>query len=69
MWRLVVRVYMYEHTNICIFDYIYIHETNRHVEDFNVEMSSKGISSFVSSEMFEAAGHGDLVFDEVFRDR
>jgi hypothetical protein len=44
-------------------------EVIKHVEDFNVKMSSKGVSSFISSEMFEAAGHGDLVFDQVFRNR
>mmetsp|Transcript_19248 Transcript_19248/g.18587 ORF Transcript_19248/g.18587 Transcript_19248/m.18587 type:complete len:626 (-) Transcript_19248:185-2062(-) len=44
-------------------------EVIKHVEDFNIDMNSKGVSSFVSSEMFEEAGHGDLVFDEMFRDK
>ena len=44
-------------------------EVQRHIEEFNVGMQSKGERSYVGSEVFETAGHGGLVFEEGYRSR
>lgn len=44
-------------------------EVHRHVEEFNVDMQSKGQRSYVASEVFEETGHGGVVFEEGFRSR
>ena len=44
-------------------------EVQRHIEEFNVDMQSRGERSYVGSEVFESAGHGGLVFEEGYRSR